>query len=227
MKKVFKYIRYAIYCIALALFIILLAGSCKINPPSELSKIVWNDTLISAFNEKPDSFRVYYSPTFEDAFQINDGMFFLSNVYSIPRAEQWQLTVSCNDSTVKDYAEKIGKNLKADEENFRFTLMDQDDSIYSEYDYMYVHKSNHGYRKIIFDGIPKNTVSKLTLCIYYIGDTEDGSLPAKPIAVLNIYDESENKQLQLYRGDEIESAPNEQAELKHQDKLSEVTENDN
>lgn len=219
MKIVKRCIKYAIYAIALAALIVLIIGSFNVNAPKELTKIIWNSALTQAYTDDPDSFRVWYPQEFEDNYSTDDGKFYFCNVRYIPDALQWQVTVGCNDSTVRDFAEDRGISLSSDEENFRFVLKDSEGNIYSEYDYLYVHKSRHGFRRLIFTGVPKNGISKLTLCIYYTGDVKD-TLPGKELAALDIYD-AEIK-MQEWDGEDV--TPSAVPELIHRNPINEVTE---
>ena len=221
MKKVFKFIKIGIYLIALGAFIILIIGAFNVNPPKEYCELLWNDKLISVYENDPESFRVYYLSEYEKNYSSEDGKFSFCKVRCIEAAQQWQITVICNDSTVRDLGEKIGSKLSSDKENFTFVLKDQDGNIYSEYDYIYTHEKRHGFRRLVFDGIPRNSVSKLSLCIYYTGDIQNGSLPAKPFVTLSVFNSDLTKK--NYLEDDAKHPPKEKTVFMHHDKLSECT----
>lgn len=188
MKKVWKAVKYLLIAVVICAFVTAFISMSSASVPSAMTKVSWNDRLVETYNEDPEGFRVYYISAFEENYSTSDGKFYITKVRCIPDACQWQLTVGCNDSTVRDLAKQRGISLDAKEENFRYILKDENGVIYSEYDYIFAKKNRHSFRRLVFDGFPEAGVSRLTLCIYYAGDVADGTLPKRPLAEVKIFD---------------------------------------
>lgn len=213
MKIVWKIIKYIVFIAAATAFVTGIISMTAAKAPAQMKKVLWNDALTETYVRENGDIRIWYVREYEDNYSSPDGTFYFSRVRYIPDAEQWQVTVGCNDSTVRDLAAKRGISLDTKKENFSFVLKDDNGNMYGEYDSIFARRTRHAFRRLIFDGVSKNGVSKLTLCIYYTGDTENGTLPEKPLCELKIYDSA--LRLGEWTGDDGKAPPESKTQFTH------------
>jgi len=170
------------------------------NVPEEAKAILWDEAGYAAYKADPEGFELISHPldsyvikgTGEQVVRNNmtpDAYFSFSDVCYAPSADQVQLTLRYNVSTL----EHVKKDLELEElsegEPFIFRLADDKDKVYAEYCYTSAEKSFLGkpryeYRRLLFSGIEMDGVNTLSLRVYYVDEPE----AEKPLGEIIIYD---------------------------------------
>ncbi len=99
------------------------------------------------------------------------GMFSISNFLYYEDSNQVVITLRYNRNAVKTLKEEY-KVSSLPSEPFFFTL-DDGKKFYDSYYYLQDKKFTYNYRRLIFDGVTLDDISKLSLNIYYIADCDD------------------------------------------------------
>lgn len=159
------------------------------NVPKEASAILWDEAGYAAYTADPDGFELISHPidsyvikeTGEQVVRNNmtaDAYFSFSDVCYSTSADQVQLTVRYNVSTLEHVKKDLELDALAQGEPFIFVLEDNEKKRYDEYVYTTCSKNFLGepryeYRRLLFSGIDASEVNTLTLKVYYAEKTED------------------------------------------------------
>ncbi|MBQ8697015.1 MAG: hypothetical protein IJ519_04775 [Clostridia bacterium] len=170
------------------------------NVPEEAKRLLWDEAGYSAYTLDPEGFEIVSHPldsyvikeTGEQVVRNNmtaDAYFSFSDVCYAPKADQLQLTLRYNVSTL----EHVKKDLELEElregEPFIYRLVDDEERVYGEYAYTaaqkdFLGKPRYEYRRLLFSGVDVSEVKTLTLQVYY-ADMPDAE---KPVGEIMIYD---------------------------------------
>lgn len=159
------------------------------NVPKEASAVLWDDTGYAAYAADPDGFQLISHPidsyvikeTGEQVVRNNmtaDAYFSFSDVCYSTSAEQVQLTLRYNVSTLEHVKRDLELENLAEGEPFIFVLEDDEKNRYEEYVYTtcsrdFLGKPRYEYRRLLFSGIDVSDVKTLTLKVYYAEKTDD------------------------------------------------------
>ena len=151
--------------------------SCEQKPPKQLTSVAWTNHTEKAYLASSESFSVLDCHTIQE--YTTDGYFFIHEVMILPEAEQWQLTISYNDSTLayleneyaKEDAGETGSSASYPSEPFIYILYDENGNVYDSYSYLEGRSTLHSFRKLVFEGVPSEPEA-LTLAIYRARDIE-------------------------------------------------------
>lgn len=203
-----------IFCLeflAILVFAVLIWRVFSTNDPKTVTKFLWNEAGIEAYNKTPGEFLAY---EYDHNNNLTpDGKFAASSVYFVPLTGQFQITLRYNDSTVKylieelmnehglskeGVAEEFGITENTEKELFVFTLTDNLGNTYTDYEYISDTRYMYNYRRLIFDGIDMSAARNvekngeivtekfeyLVLNVYFIDDV----LLSKPYGTMPVYD---------------------------------------
>lgn len=169
-------------CIILMLVVFSLR-MCEQRTPSELKKLIWTDRTIQAYESDADNFSAFDCKV--QSYYTEDGYFFTDSVIAIPSANQWQITISYNNSTLRylesEYAgEETTESVSAETgddkygiystEPFIYMLYDSEGNVYDSYSYLCDSSALHSFRRLIFDDVPTDSVDGLSLAIFRARD---------------------------------------------------------
>lgn len=159
--------------------------------PKALTRILWNEKTIAAYNEDSTAFSVTDCEINQNFTE--DGYFFVDKIMLLNEADQVQLTVSYNNSTVRYLEESYRKEDPSavtgessdsvqteydpygvySGEPFIYILYDKNGTVYDDYSYVSSSSLLHSFRRLIFDGIPCDAEG-LSLAIFRANDIADG-----------------------------------------------------
>lgn len=172
-KITFKSLMLGISLFIYAFFIFRL---CTMDDPKEMTKIIWNDVSRAAYAADPAGFEALDQEP--NTYINNEGTFWISNVVYLPSADQLQLTIKYNDSTLKYLKQALGdETLVLPDEPFSYSLLDEDGNRYTAYSSVSHHKQNYNYRRLVFEGIDMTDITDLYVDIYYVGNINYGETP--------------------------------------------------
>ena len=179
--------------LVLACIILMLAAfalrMCEQRTPEELKRLIWTDRTIQAYENSEDSFSAYDCKI--QSYYTEDGYFFADSVIAIPSANQWQITISYNNSTLRylesEYAGDETAESEATEtvedkygiysaEPFIYILYDSEGNVYDSYSYISDSSALHSFRRLIFDDVPTDSVGGLSLAIFRARDITQGAV---------------------------------------------------
>lgn len=179
--------------------------------PKALTRILWNEKTIAAYNADSTAFSVTDCEVNQNFTE--DGYFFVDKIMLLHEADQVQLTVSYNNSTVRyleesyrkeDPSSATGESADTAQteydpygvysgEPFIYILYDNNGTIYDDYSYVSSASLLHSFRRLIFDGVPCDAEG-LSLAIFRANDIEEGAeigtgngkvLPWREIVIVN------------------------------------------
>lgn len=188
--------------------------------PKALTRILWNEQTAAAYNADSNAFSVTDCEINQDF--TDDGYFFVDKIMLLHEADQVQVTVSYNNSTVRYLEEAYRKedpsavtgDAAEDDpygvysgEPFIYILYDNNGTVYDDYSYAASTSILHSFRRLIFDGVPCDAEG-LSLAIFRANDiTEDveignGKGKILPWREIVIVDESTKKKEHKINGKE-------------------------
>ncbi len=141
--KLFKWIGLAIILFVYGAIIVrcTLASDDKI-----VSKIICDETTLSAYNIAPDEFEVLKYPMNSAWVAIEEGRLIeFNNLYYLPASNQLQFSVKFNLDVAEFY--------NAEGLPFDFALRDENGETFSDYFFEFKEKSGYGYIRICFNDI--------------------------------------------------------------------------
>ncbi len=202
-----KILRFSIkaifYLIILAVNLVVIWRICFSGDPSEVKVLMVNENTAMAYEKSGDNLELF---TQEQRSLSSNGYFAVTNFTFIPEAQQLQVTVRYNNSTLRhiedDYDLKSPLDRKI--ENFEFSVVKTTDltpensddnlnkeNLHSERYYpsktISAYKTLYSYRKMIFDNIDYEDAVGFFVDMYYIDDID---YEKEPSAVVCIYDSS-------------------------------------
>lgn len=165
-KKIGRIIKYI--CLAFILFItcLLVWRMCAYsNLPAEMETLSWNSTTAAAYEEHGEDMKVL-ELNMPDKYRIApDGKFSVRAVYYLPEANQLQLTLCYNDSTLDALEEETGKTYDFTDFPFATLLLGDDDKGYWGARVAYAEKGVYNYERWIFDMVDISEVKELALTL--------------------------------------------------------------
>ena len=204
MKTVGKVIKYIFYIFVFAVCALVIFRSCIMFDyyPSQMKSILWTDSTRQTYRADPNGFEAYSQVLVFSYDDPDEGNFFASNQLIIPSAEQLQITVRYNDSTLERFADKF--EMEIADLSFVYYLSDQDGNHYpltlSASDRAF---NLYNYERLVFEGIDISKVTNLYLDIYIDGNAD---LEGKPAACIPLYDSERSLKEYKLSGSEISSA---------------------
>ncbi len=211
------FFRFLVVVVIGSVFAVLLWRMVTSAVPKELKQISQNDILREAYEEKGDALLLYTQE--QNTITRNEesyGYFTSSNVLFIPEAEQVQLLIRYNDSTLEatkaDYS--LAEDLDVNEDWYDVTLVlaydltpdNNEDNISETIDPESIklvrvkptfvsareHKTLHSYRRFVFDGVDWNDLLAIYVDFYFTEDikyeTEGFDIyTAEPYGALCLY----------------------------------------
>lgn len=187
-----SFFKFLLIVVMLLLVGLVIFRSCEQKPPKSLTNITWTEKTEQAYLAAGESFSVLDCSSDQD--HTTDGYFFIHDVIVLPEAEQWQFTISYNNSTLRyleeEYAEEDGtsgngavtgtaETASAESDLYGiysaeplvYILYDGNGNIYDSYSYLEGSSALHSFRRLVFDGVPSD-IETLTLAIYRARDIE-------------------------------------------------------
>lgn len=141
--KLFKWLA---ILIILLVYAILIVRCTMYSDDKIVSKVIYNDITVSAYNSDPENFKVEQYGMQSPWVAIDDGrMVEFNYLYHIEAAKQLQFSVKYNVD--------IAPNINEDGIPFKFRLVDSDKNVYEDYFFEQKRKFNHNYIRICFNGI--------------------------------------------------------------------------
>ncbi len=195
-KIIKKAVKYFFILIGVTVFVSLLLRIFIAGDTNFSKAFLWTERSITAYNENPESFDVYYYKR-PDNISL-DGKFSASSVYFIPSISQIQLTVRYNNSTIDKLIKDYNLEKTPTGELFVFTLSDNLGNVYTEYTYTEDKMNMYNYRRVVFESVDMNATKtveedgiqtekkfeELTINIYY----KDEVLLSEPYSKMTVYD---------------------------------------
>ena len=199
--KTFKWITLTLVGILAVLLLMRIFANNSV--PKEAKVLLWDEAGYEAYAADPDGFELYSHKL--DSYVIKgageqvirnnmtaDAYFSFTDVCYSPTADQIQLTLRYNVSTLEHVKDDLELDALKEGEPFIFRLVDgegDERKVYGEYVYTaskkdFLGKPRYEYRRLLFSGVDMSEVQTLTLQIYY-ADMPDGS---EPLDELMIYD---------------------------------------
>ena len=170
-KKIGKIIKYACYAIILLIVSLLIWRMCSFSStPAEMESLSWNKATAAAYGEYGESMQVL-TLNMSEKYRISpDGKFSVRAVYYIPEADQLQLTVCYNDSTLKELDGEYGSSWSLD-----FIITDDKEREYSGEFAGSAEQGVYNYARFIYDNIELDEISELALVVRLSDSTEQYS----------------------------------------------------
>ena len=186
LKKILKVI---LFLIPVGTIIFYLVTSYSMRVPGELKKYFWTESNLSLYERAGDEIDIRTGTTY-DGYMTEDGWFGIFSVLYTPQANQFQITLRYNKSTVTKLNEERVKaglsELKEGEENFVCVLYsEKGGDIFTEYSYKGEDKSRHVYRRMVFENVEMNEDERIWLYVY-AKDTVD--FESEPQGKLLVYE---------------------------------------
>ncbi len=178
-----KFLKWLVFVCIILMLAAFSFRMCEQRTPSELKRLIWTDRTIQAYESAGDSFSAFDCKV--QSYYTEDGYFFADSVIAIPSANQWQITISYNNSTLRylesEYAgEETAENIPSDTdedkygiygaEPFIYILYDSAGNVYDSYSYLSDSSALHSFRRLIFDDVPTDSVNGLSLAIFRARD---------------------------------------------------------
>lgn len=202
LKIIGKIIKYSFYLVIIAINAIMLWRIFFSGDPAEIKPLIANENLVSVYNEKGNDIVLY---TQKQKALAESGRFSVTDCVFIPEADQLQVTVRYNNSTLRRLAEdfELAEVPPKKDDLFDITVVkttdltpenDEDnldrESLKEERFYPLgepktAYTSLYTYKKFIFDNIEWEDAVGLFLDIYYI---EEMDYADTPYDALCIYD---------------------------------------
>ena len=181
--------------------------------PAAMEELSFNETLRAHYSEVGRDMKVYTQDIRIPYDDSDEGYFFAHSLFLIPDADQVQITVRFNRSTVKKMQELYGDAV-ADENSFSYRLSDSQGNVYLPSDTEKDSRFLYRYRKLTFDGVAFPLPSEVVLTEKEDGTKEGGFYMtvdimlegiSEPIGRIPIYethmvakDKQKRNQLYLY-----------------------------
>lgn len=214
-KIVGKSIKALFYLLIFAVNAILLWRIFTSGDPSSLKTILVNENTLSAYEKYGNELQMFGQ---EQRTLSSDGKFSVTDAVFIPEAQQLQITVRYNNSTVRGLVEdfELDETPSRKDELFDITVVktldltpenkkDNTDSSNLRTERYYPtkcvseYKTLYCYRKLIFDGITVEDAVGVFADMYYVGDID---YEQTPYGVVCLYDsEMEPETVKLSRSD--------------------------
>lgn len=163
--------------------------------PAEMKRVLPNEKLAAAWNAAGEEARAFTQEPVAPYDDRKKGHFFFSELLCVPCAEQVQVTVRYNQSTLEDL--RLTRSLpiapEGDSPELRFYLREGKvdgegkavtGRILPVSDFLYAEKFMYHYRRLVFDGVSPDFGSYLYLDAYY-GDADPAE--AEPYGSMLIY----------------------------------------
>lgn len=167
----------AALCIVFGIILFMTVRLIRSQVPGSMKELVWNGSALEAYRTEGEELEVRYYPS-GDSFS-DDSMFSISKATYIPSIGQWQATVRYNKRALRYLSADYGLEELPQGETYVFMLRDNHGNVYKDYEYTAASRSEHEYRRVIFDGVDMDDVTILTLEAYYIGDVSESGLRAE------------------------------------------------
>ena len=201
--KIFgKVIKYSFYLVIIAINTIMLWRVLFSGDPSAIKPLISNERLVSVYSEKGNDLILQ---TQKQKALAESGRFSVTDCVFIPEADQIQITVRYNNSTLRRLKEDFALSEVPDRkaELFDVTIVkttdltpdnDEDNTkrenlkeerFYPSYEAKTVYTRLYTYKKFVFEDIKWKDAIGLFVDIYYNGDMDYAS---SPYDVLCIYD---------------------------------------
>lgn len=186
------------------------------NAPREIDTIMVNKALSDAYAEQGEELEIFFQNY--DIYSAEEGergagYFAVTEAIFIPAAEQAQLILRYNNSTLKylpeDFKGICTEIPERSEDVFDVTLVkvidltpndvndnDNEKALkkerYFASDVIKAEKGLHNYRRFTFDGIDTTDALEIYVCIYYKGALDYAE---DPFGSVSIYEKSENNRV--------------------------------
>ncbi len=202
LKIIGKSIKYFFYLVILAINVIMLWRVFFSGDPSEIKPLIANEKLVSLYKEQGSDIVLQ---TQKQRALAESGRFSVTDCVFIPEANQIQITVRYNNSTLRRLKEdfELSETPNRENELFDITIVkttdltpdDEEDNLdrerlkeerfYSSAEAKTAYTRLYTYKKFVFDNIDKKDAVGLFVDIYY---NEDMDYSESPYDVLCIYD---------------------------------------
>ncbi len=211
-KIVWKLIKAFFWLIIFAVNVIMLWRVLFSGDPSEIKPILVNEQTLSAYEKVGDELRleVQMQRTITES-----GRFSVTDCVFIPEAEQIQITVRYNNSTLRKLTEdfELEKMPNREEELFDVTLVKtvdltpenpEDNTIkstlreeryYPSAEPKTAYKTLYSYRKFIFDNVSYEDAVGMFVDIYYVGDKDYTDTPYDALCIYDALMDIEAREL--------------------------------
>lgn len=200
LKIIGRIIKYFFFFIIIAINAIMLWRIFFSGDPSEIKPLVANEKLVSVYNEKGNDLVL---KTQKQKALAESGRFSVTDCVFIPEADQIQITVRYNNSTLRRLAEdfELSTAPEKKDELFDITVVkttdltpenDEDnlkrENLKEERFYptgkpKTAYTSLYTYKKFIFDNIEWEDAVGLFLDIYYVGDMDYSDVPYDALCI--------------------------------------------
>lgn len=189
--KVRRVLRIIAILLVVGVYLILFFRMCTDGATRTTKAFLYNQTTLDAYAACTDksAFCAYTQKIPEDLDEIttkagNRFAFFCGYVNYLPVAKQFQLTVRYNRSITRSIAAEYGV---AEPDNhaelFTFALRDQAGNLYRQYDSVMDSRNVNRFQRLLFDEVPFDTVTELTLCIF----CKSAPLQAEPLFTMEVF----------------------------------------
>ena len=200
LKIIGRIIKYFFFFIIIAINAIMLWRIFFSGDPSEIKPLVANEKLVSVYNEKGNDLVL---KTQKQKALAESGRFSVTDCVFIPEADQIQITVRYNNSTLRRLAEdfELSTAPEKKDELFDITVVkttdltpenDEDnlkrenlkeERFYPAGEPKTAYTSLYTYKKFIFDNIEWEDAVGLFLDIYYVGDMDYSDVPYDALCI--------------------------------------------
>lgn len=200
LKIIGKIIKYSFYFVIIAINAIMLWRIFFSGDPSEIKPLIANEKLVSVYNEKGNDLVL---KTQKQKALAESGRFSVTDCVFIPEADQIQITVRYNNSTLRRLAEdfELSTVPEKKDELFDITVVkttdltpenDEDnlkrenlkeERFYPTGKSKTAYTSLYTYKKFIFDNIEWEDAVGLFLDIYYVGDMDYSDTPYDALCI--------------------------------------------
>ncbi|MCI8332162.1 MAG: hypothetical protein HFE78_05000 [Clostridiales bacterium] len=182
---VFRVFKYILLLMAILFGVFLIARIYVNNTtPEEARTLLWTQEAIDVLREEgKENFSVieHNLSTYNTSegkrvlrnTMTDDAYFSFSHVQYMPSANQIQLTVRYNESTINHMIERFALPDRPENEIFAFSLKDDKGNRYTEYAYTacaqdFLGQRRYNYRRLLFSNVAIDQAKTLTLTIDYI-----------------------------------------------------------
>ena len=157
-------LKYGFFGLAGAFFVFVMIRIFLMKAPGDFKEFSWTETALCEWREKKASVNIEKQPLF--SYITDDGFFHGDYVYVLPEAGELQISVWYRDNIPEKAAKKIGnESLKTDPSPFRFSLVDEEGTVYTPETFLDASRAGYTYSRLIFDGIDFSRCQTLHLSV--------------------------------------------------------------
>ncbi len=139
--------------------------------PAAAKQDVWTEEALRLYREDPDAFFAYDSKVSPE--YTSNGNFFVSNLVYLQSANQLEITVRFNKSTLSHAKDDFSLDAVPEWDCFSYTLHLEDGTVLENPSYVHFEKTRHHYLRMVFDGAEELRGRKVTLRFGYQRDGDE------------------------------------------------------